>query len=49
MFAKPLAEEHYPLPPRSIVGWIYTKGGMEEEKLYILKMYAIGFFFVSLL
>lgn len=49
MFAEPLAEEYYPLPPKSVVGWIYTKEGMGEGKLYIIRMYAIGLFFVSLL
>lgn len=45
MSAEPCSEEYYPLPPRSVVGWIYRKEGMGKGKLYIIKMYATGQFF----
>lgn len=34
MPAEPLAEEYYPLPPRSVVGWIYTKEGLGREVVH---------------
>lgn len=34
MPAEPLAEEYYPLPPRSVVGWIYTNEGLGREVVH---------------